>query len=245
MRGFVIAAAAVCFALGSAPACPSASAEEVAASATSSETYDLMFKSGALDTLAAAKPTAAAADAAKEKADALVYEQVIAGAGEKRPNGAYTLGLRFDPGEAVGLTLHQGDKSRNIGDFPASVGNPIIMYFMESALADVAALSGGSPFYLRNRIKEALLKPATITPVTLRRGDHEIAARKVTITPFANDKASDRLGRFTGLSLSVVVADGVPGWYQSLEAAAPAGAEAATQPAYSHAITLKTANGEG
>lgn len=203
------------------------------------ETYDLMFKSGALDALATSAPVSAP----KESKDALVYDQVIAGAGEKRPNGAYTVGLRFDPENAVNLTLHQGDKSRNLGDFPAAVGNPIIMYFMESALADVAALSGGSPFYLRNRIKEALLKPATITPVTLHEGGREIAAKKVTITPFAEDAQRARLGRFTGLTLSVVVAEGVPGWYRSLEAAAPAGAEAATQPAYSHAIILKEPNG--
>ncbi len=71
------------------------------------------------------------------------------------------------------MTLHQGSQSRGLGNYPASVGNPLIMYFLESVLSDLAAQSGGSPFYMRNRVKEALLRDAQIEPVSLRYHDRE------------------------------------------------------------------------
>lgn len=201
------------------------------------ETYELLFRSTALKGLEAVPGGSEAGQST------LVYSRVISGVDERPADGSFSIGLKIKPDDNVALTLYQGTRSRGLGNYPASVGNPVIMYFLESVLADIAVQSGGSPFYMRNRIKEALLRDAQIVPVSLHYLDRNIAAREVTIRPFRKDKARERMGRFSELALAVTVSEDIPGWYYSLVATVPAvvgGAEAG----YANAITLKAA-GEG
>ncbi|MDP4032000.1 MAG: hypothetical protein Q8P60_03945 [Pseudorhodobacter sp.] len=189
------------------------------------ETYDLLFRSGALT------------DVALAAGGGLDYEQVSSGTAAEPLPESFRLALRIEPDDTATLTLHQGDKSRGLGRFPASVGNPVIMYFMETALRDMAEQSGGSPFYIRNRIKDALLGESEIVPVAVPFGGHDIAAHQITIRPFAQDVARNRMGAFADLALTVTVAEEIPGWYYALVATTP-DAPGTTGSGYSSAITL-------
>ncbi|WP_046120830.1 hypothetical protein [Ensifer aridi] len=200
------------------------------------ETYDLLFRSTALKGLQAMPGSEAGQGA-------LVYDRIITGLDEGQAGGSFSIGLKIKPDDNVAMTLYQGTRSRGLGNYPVSAGNPVIMYFLESVLADISAQSGGSPFYMRNRIKEALLRDAQIMPVSVRYRDRDIAAREVTIRPFMKDKARERMGRFSELALAVTLSDDIPGWYYSLVATVPAAAGGA-EVGYSNAITLKAA-GEG
>ncbi|MDK1494067.1 hypothetical protein QN219_29230 [Sinorhizobium sp. 7-81] len=195
------------------------------------ETYELLFPSRALKGLEAVPGGSEGGEST------LVYDRVISGV-EGPAAGSFSIGLKISPDDKVALTLHQGARARGLGNYPASVGNPLIMYFLESVLADIAAQSGGSPFYMRNRIKEALLRDAQIVPKSLHYQSRDIAAREVTIRPFVNDKARERMGRFSELALAVTVSEDIPGWYYSLVATVPAAAGGAPA-GYSNAITLK------
>jgi hypothetical protein len=197
------------------------------------ETYELLFRSTALKGL---EPVPGG-EAGK---GTLVYNRVISGVDERQADGNFSIGLKIKPDDNVSLTLYQGTRSRGLGNYPASVGNPVIMYFLESVLADIAVQSGGSPFYMRNRIKEALLRDAQTVPVSLHYLDRDITAREVTIRPFMKDKARERMGRFSELALAVTVSNDIPGWYYSLVATVPAVAGGA-EVGYANAITLKAA----
>ncbi len=198
--------------------------------------YELLFRSTALKGL-----EAVAADSEIGQ-NTLVYHRLVSGAADRQRDGSYSIGLKVKADDRVTMTLYQGTRSRGLGEYPASVGNPVIMYFLESVLADIAAQSGGSPFYMRNRIKEALLKDAQLVPVKRQYRNRDVAAREVTIRPFLKDKARERMGRFSELALTVTVSEEIPGWYYSLVATVPAAA-GASEIGYSHAITLK-AEGE-
>ncbi|GEO87471.1 MULTISPECIES: hypothetical protein [Alphaproteobacteria] len=196
-------------------------------------TYDLLFAKTALSGLAASAPPTDG----QKGSDTLVYDRVVSPLKKGQSPDTDTIGLQLTSDDKVALILHRGPQMRFIGSFPASVGNPLIMYFLESALSDVAKQSGGSPFYMRNRIKEALLKDAEIVPVSVRIGERDVAARQVTIRPFAKDKARDQMGRFAELALAVTVSEDVPGWYYSLRATVPEGS-GPEDISYSSAITL-------
>ncbi|MCA1970136.1 MAG: hypothetical protein LDL42_13455 [Rhizobium sp.] len=200
---------------------------------SAAETYDLLFRKGALSGLPASPPPAAG----EEGRDILVYDRIVSPLKKDESGDTDTIGLQLTSDDNAALILHRGPQMRVIGTFPASVGNPLIMYFLETAVADIAKQSGGSPFYMRNRIKEALLKDAEIVPVSVRIGDRDIAARQVTIRPFAEDKAGGQMGRFAELALAVTVSQDVPGWYYSLKASVPEGSTPADI-GYSNAITL-------
>jgi len=141
-------------------------------------------------------------------------------------------------GETADLALLRGGTESRIGGFPASVGNPLIMYFLESVLRDMAARAGGSPFYIRNRIKEALLRDATVTPVTLRHGGQTIAAEEVRLHPFAGDAARARMGGFDTMELAFVVAPGLPGRFYSLSALATPATAGSPAEGYHRRLTL-------
>ena len=49
------------------------------------------------------------------------------------------------------------DKPQPVGTFPAGVANPLLLYFLETTVRATAEATGGSPYYIRNRIREALV----------------------------------------------------------------------------------------
>lgn len=177
------------------------------------ETYDLLFKSGTLDPL--------------PREGVLHYDRTVTNRvrpdAAARDTGEITLGFVTPEGKPEEAQLHfaQADKERVIASFPASVGNPLIMYFMETVMRDMVETSGGSPFYIRNRIKDALIQPADMETTEVRWGDDMVAATIVTLHPFEGDPNADRMAGFDKLSLSVTMSDAVPGWYVSLAAEAP------------------------
>ena len=182
-----------------------------AATTDAEQTYDLLFKGGTLD--------AVSRDAE------LTYTREVRNAAKpeaaERDTGA--IALSFEEGEAVVATLEfrQDGKHRNLGSFPASVGNPMIMVFYESVIRDMAETAGGSPFYIRNRVKEALVQPAEIETGEAEFGGETVATRTVTLRPFLDDPNRDRMMGFGDLELRVTMSDAVPGWYLSLVAEAP------------------------
>ncbi|ASY66883.1 hypothetical protein SJ05684_b59010 (plasmid) [Sinorhizobium sojae CCBAU 05684] len=207
------------------------------APATAAGTYELLFRSTALKGLEAVPAGSEAGQST------VVYDRLVSGAADGQMDGSFSIGLKVKADDKVTMTLYQGTRSRGLGEYPASVGNPVIMYFLESVLADIAAQSGGSPFYMRNRIKEALLEDAQVVPVTRQYRNRDVAAQEVMIRPFLKDKARARMGRFSELALTVTVSEEIPGWYYSLVATVPAAA-GASEVGYSHAITLD-GKGEG
>lgn len=201
--------------------------------AGAAETYQLLFREGVLSGVGADDTLSYIARRSGRSAP----EPVQAGQDMAPPPAELRLDLSVAPGDEVILTAIRGETRQRAGTFPGSVGNPLIMYFLETVLRDMASQAGGSPFYIRNRIKEALLRDADIRPLALSLGGGTVAAQEVTLHPFAEDAARDRMSGFADLTLVAVVSDEVPGWYYSLTATAPA-APGEDGPGYSNAITL-------
>ena len=185
------------------------------------ETYDLLFRNGTLDGVS----------------DPLRYTRDVENSANpeaaSRDSGELRIGFEGEEGaetprKAV-LSFHQGDKMRNLGSFPASVGNPLIMVFVESVIRDMAETAGGSPFYIRNRVKEALVQPAELEAGEIELNGRQVAAQTVTLRPFKDDPNVARMQGFGDLALIVTMSPEVPGWYHSLTARieAPDGGESA------------------
>jgi hypothetical protein len=132
--------------------------------------------------------------------------------------------LAADGTRSLSMKIEADGRQREILDFPASGGNPVLMVFLESAVRSMAALTGGSPFYIRNRIKDALRQGGDLTEVDADFAGGFVAARQLTLHPFATDPSRDRMGAFADLSLRFVVADAVPGHFLLLSAETPADA---------------------
>lgn len=173
------------------------------------ETYALLFRNGTLDTVE----------------DGIRYGREVKNTAmpEAAARDTGTISIAFEPPEGdtprmARLSFVQDGRSKGIGSFPASVGNPVIMYFVESVIRDMAETAGGSPFYIRNRVKEALVESAQIETVEVMLDGAPVTAQAVTMRPFAGDPNIDRMKGFGDLALTVTMSEEVPGWYYSLDA---------------------------
>jgi len=209
--------------------------------------YARLFATGGLDRLAAG----AALNYAVSEPPALDAAQSGAPSGARSgapSGGPLHLRLSLDGADGTAdtavLALVSDTAERRVGSFPASVGNPLIMYFLESVLRDMATRAGGSPFYIRNRIKEALLRDAVSTPVTQPFDGREIAAERISFSPFAEDAARDRMGGFGAMELVFVVAPDLPGRFLSLTASAEAAPAGSPAFGYNRSLTLLPGPGQ-
>ena len=136
MRPRMLAAAALLLCLGPA---------QLAAG----EAQDRLFAVGVLDGVATG--------------ERLVFTHVRAGSFDTAllpaiPDGEIEVAIA--PAEAgrreARVTLREDGQQRGLAAFPAGAGHPLLLVFLETTARNVAALTGGSPFYIRNRMREAL-----------------------------------------------------------------------------------------
>lgn len=197
-----------------------------AAQEAESGPYDLLFKNGTLDEMS--------------HAQALAYQRSVTNnlnpEAAERDTGEIVITFPDDGRDMAHLEFHQDGKHRPMGEFPASVGNPMIMVFYENTVRDMAETAGGSPFYIRNRVKEALVKPAEIETGEEMIGGKSAEVTTIRMKPFANDANRERMKGFGDLVLSVTVSEAAPGWYVRL--VADATPEAGGEPVYHSEISF-------
>lgn len=179
-----------------------------AAPVEAEQAYDLLFQGGVLDTIGRDKE--------------LVYQRTVTNRlkpeAAERDTGDIALSFTEDGTEMAQLEFRQDEKHRAMGVFPASVGNPMIMVFYESTIRDMAESAGGSPFYIRNRVKDALVQPAEMVEGEAVVDGKTVPVQTIRMRPFAQDPNRDRMQGFGDLVLSVTVSEQVPGWYLRLVA---------------------------
>lgn len=166
-----------------------------------------------------------------ETADRLVYSHV------RRAEAADRVGPDFedaatlelvdrDGARAVVVTMMSASHPRQLQEFSGEASNPLLLAFLESSLRSVARATGGNPFYLRNRVKEAMRDGGAVEHIETPLGDHAVAAERITLRPFAADAHRAELGAFADLTYEIILSDAAPGTVVSLSAVAGSAAGA-------------------
>lgn len=120
----------------------------------------------------------------------------------KADDGRVTMTEMTDPvdGKPALQVVQKTDAGeRRMGPLPVAAGDPVLVLFLENTARDMATMTGGSPDYIRNRIKDAVFRGGTVT-----RKDGSIIAE---MKPFENDPNKDRMGGFSTLTLRFVMDD--------------------------------------
>jgi hypothetical protein len=184
--------------------------------------FDLVFRSGTLDGLPEGTELHYDARGLEDQRDQSAWREVV-------------LDLGAQNSALLERRLEEEGPARPLGNFSAAIGNPVGMMFLEQTVNSVATATGGSPFYIRNRIREALGGEGETEAVTATWDGEEVPATAIALRPLAGDEHRAQLGRFADLEIRVVVSEAVPGWYLSLSAEAPA---AAAEGAYATSLSL-------
>jgi hypothetical protein len=86
------------------------------------------------------------------------------------------------------LVREEGGEAVPLGTFPSGAANPLLLYFLETTVRAMAEATGGSPYYIRNRIREALVA-----------SDLGSVQGEAVLAPFTHDANRDRMGAFGSL----------------------------------------------
>ena len=97
-----------------------------------------------------------------------------------------------------------------VAEFPRSGPNPILLFFLENVVRSMATQTGGSPYYIRNRIRDSL--------VALPAGTARDGVAEVALEPFAGDPNAPRMGEFAKLRLAIRYDPARPGALVGLDA---------------------------
>lgn len=141
-----------------------------------------------------------------------------------------------DGGREARVALVANGKPRPVPPMPAGAGHPLLLVFLESTVQTMSETAGGSPFYIRNRIRQAFWDGGEVAPVAIRYEGETVTAEKLVYRPFADDPNRDRMGGFADLSLSFLVSDAVPGGIARFDLEVP---QVANLPGMSETIVLE------
>ncbi len=92
------------------------------------------------------------------------------------------------------------------------------MYFLERFIADMASDTGGSPFYIRNRIKDALASEKAELQDCQGK---DAQGQCLEIAPFAEDEARAKMQNFADVQITFHIDEDNPLWILGIDAVNP------------------------
>jgi hypothetical protein len=157
----------------------------------------------------------------------LIYrlERIGADPGAVPATSTVELSLRADlesGGRNVHVAIVTGERRQPAGPFPSLVGNPVLLLFLERDVAEMSRTLRGSPYYIRNRIREALGAATLAEPARFAFDGREIEGWRVTVSPFGHDRNREKLREHAGKRYEFTLSDAVPGRLYELRTSTPA-----------------------
>lgn len=93
-----------------------------------------------------------------------------------------------------------------------AAGNPVILGFLESDIAKMKRLTGGSTNYFRKRIRLALAATdVRIREISVRYKDRNVPAKEITVFPYTEEPQRKRLGQYAQKAYVFITSVAVPG----------------------------------
>lgn len=126
------------------------------------------------------------------------------------PNGATN---------SIAIDMFSGAKANRLENMARS-GNPVVVAVMEGDVREMQKETGGSPFYIRNRIMDAI-RNQDVEAVKVNYAGREIDGWRFKLMPFAHDQNRAKMKDFAGLTYELTFADDAPGGLVSLRSTTP------------------------
>jgi hypothetical protein len=159
----------------------------------------------------------------------LVYrlERTVAQSGAGLLPSMSTVELSLQP-DATGereakVELVTDERRQPAGPFPSVIGNPVVLVLLERDVGEMSRLLRGSPFYIRNRIREALGETTLAEPARFTFQGREVEGWRVAVSPFAQDPNRAKFREYAAKRYEFTLSDAVPGALYELRMVTPNG----------------------
>ncbi len=114
------------------------------------------------------------------------------------------------------VQLYTGDRAREPQRITDMDGNPMLVVYLDNAVAHFRLLAGGDSAYLKGMFSRYLSKSGTIAPVTIVYKGQPVAGYKVTATPYADDPARSKMNGYEGSTFTIALSDKIPGYFAKM-----------------------------
>jgi hypothetical protein len=139
---------------------------------------------------------------------------------------------------AAAAEFLSGERKLALPEIEAAQGNPVILYFLERDIREMQRLTKGQANYFRKRIRMAVFNAATVTELSLPFQGRNVAAKQITVTPYADDPLRARFENLVGKRYIFTLSDAVPGGVLSIRTQVDAAA-AGTPPLLAEEMALE------
>ena len=114
------------------------------------------------------------------------------------------------------VRVFTGERARDPQPIEDLTGNPILVVFLDRAIASYMAVAGGKVAYLKDKFRTALRERATVEPVHVKFGDKTVDAFQISISPYTGDLNAAKMRGYENSKFSFVVSEAVPGQFVEL-----------------------------
>lgn len=148
---------------------------------------------------------------------------------ERKPSNPKALGEGFTdniivkiesdgaPGKKnVLIQMYSGERARDPQRITDMDGNPMLIVFLDNAVAHFRMLAGGDSAYLKGTFSKYLGDGATMAPATIVYKGQPVEGYKVTATPYVNDPSKGKMNGFEGATFTIALSDKIPGYFAKM-----------------------------
>ena len=134
-----------------------------------------------------------------------------------------------------------GARRLALPEVEAADGNPVVLYFLERDIREMSRLTKGQPNYFRKRIRMAVYGDAKLRELSLPYRGANVAARRITITPYLDDPLRSRFEKLATKQYDFTLSDAVPGGVYAIRTLV-SGASASAGPVLVEEMVLEGAS---
>jgi hypothetical protein len=121
-----------------------------------------------------------------------------------------------DGTRSVVVKVFSGERARDPHAIDELTGNPVLVVFLDRAVASYMSVAGGKIAYLKDKFRTAMRERATVDPVKVKLGDKTVDAYRVSVAPYSGDLNASKMRGYENSKFSFVVSDAVPGQFVEL-----------------------------
>jgi hypothetical protein len=115
-----------------------------------------------------------------------------------------------------------GERQIIYPDTEHAEGNPVLLFYLEREIHEMARLTGGQANHFRQRIRMALAESARVKDVDIRYDGQTVRAHQITISPYDGDPNRSRFEQLATKQYVFTLSERIPGAIYELRGYIPA-----------------------
>lgn len=118
----------------------------------------------------------------------------------------------------IAMHVFSGEAARDTQNWPDLSTNPLFLWYLDRAVAQLASLSGADKQYLKGRIRATFDSNGQVEATKVEVGGQSVDAYKILLKPLKGDRNAAKMEGYDFSVLTFVVSDAVPGYFVDMGA---------------------------